>query len=59
MCFSCIRLGENIINTLSGSCFVDKMPVCLHLYPQTINIKNGYLSIRLEISKVYGNGLAM
>ena len=31
--------GENIINTWSGSCFVDKMAVCLHFYLQTITIE--------------------
>ena len=35
----CFFLGENINTTLSGSCFVDKMVVCLHFYSQTIDIK--------------------
>ena len=34
------------------------MAACLHLYLQVIDI-NGYLSIRLEINKVYGSGVAM
>ena len=29
MCFSGVLWGENIINTLSGSCCVDKMAVCV------------------------------
>ena len=39
--FSGVLLGENIINTLSGSCFkfAEKMAVCLCLYPQASNIK--------------------
>ena len=54
--FNAVILGENI-NTLSGSCSVDRMSVCLCFYPQSTI--NGYLSIYLEISKVYGNGLVM
>ena len=57
MCFNGV-LGENIINTLSGSCFVDKMDICLHLYPQTINIKWLYVNMS-EISELYGHGLTM
>ena len=32
-------LSKNIINTLSGSYFVDKIAACVCLYRQTINIK--------------------
>ena len=38
-CFSGVFLGENIIITFSGSCFVDKMAVYFCFYPQTICIK--------------------
>ena len=34
-----ILLVENIINTLSGSCLVYKMALCLCFYLQTINMK--------------------
>ena len=51
MCFSGVLLGENI-NTLSKGCFVDNMAVSQWTY-------NGYMSICLEISKEYGNDLAM
>ena len=44
--------GENIINTLSGSCFDDKMAVCLCFYHKQ---KTGNLSLfvhmYLEINK--------
>ena len=48
-CFSVVILGENIINTSPGRRFIDKMAVCLHFYPQTINIK--YLFIRMSGNK--------
>ena len=31
----CVCLYENIINTLSGGCFVDKMDVCFYLQNKT------------------------
>ena len=37
VCEAGVHLGENI-NTLTGSCFVDKMAVCLH-FAQTNNIE--------------------
>ena len=52
-------MGENIMNTLSGSYFVDKMVICLCFYLQTINIKWLFVHM-LEnklISKVYRNVL--
>ena len=39
MCFCGALLDTNIINTLSGSCFVDTMTVSLCLYLQAIYIK--------------------
>ena len=39
-CFSGVLLGENIVNTLSRSSFVDKMAAAafLHFYPQIRNV---------------------
>ena len=48
--------GETTITTLSGSCFVHKMAVCLCFYLQTISIKQ---VMYLDISKVHENDLAM
>ena len=58
MCFGGVLLGENLTDTLSGSSLLTKKLVCLHFYLQVIIIK-GYLYICLELSKAYGNGLAM
>ena len=49
--FHGIRLCEN--NTLSGSCFVDKMAVYVFIH------KQHKLVICLKLSKIYGNGLTM
>ena len=52
MCFHGVCLGTKITKTLSGSCFVDEITVCLCFYQQTCNMS------RLDISKVERNGLA-
>ena len=57
MCVNSVLQGD-IINTLSRTCFVDKMVICLHFYLQTINIKWLFAIIYLEINKLYENGLA-
>ena len=50
MCFGGV-LGENIISTLPE--------VFLFIKWQTINIKWLFVHVCLEISRAYGNGLAM
>ena len=61
MCFSSVLLSENIVNTLSGSCFVDKMYVCLHFLSANYNKHKMFICPYLwKYAKyIYGYGLAM
>ena len=59
MCFSGSRLGENIINTLPGSCVVDKMAVCLCFYLQRITITWLFVPMSVNKQSIYGNSLAI
>ena len=56
MCFHG-DLGESIIKTLSGSWLVEKMAVCLHFYPQTINIKWLFVNMSGNEQGICGTGL--
>ena len=59
MCFSGALLGDNTINTLSGSWFVDKTAGLFTFLSANNQHRTVILPICLEIRKVYGNGLAM
>ena len=45
ICLGCVFLCKNIINTVSGRCFDDKMVVSLCFYPQTINLKWSFVHL--------------
>ena len=60
MSFSGVLRCENIIKTSQGSCFVEKMAVCLQCYPQTIQNKMVICPYGWKYARhIYGNGLAV